>query len=68
MTYYEKNKDIRLNYQKQYYQENKDKIKSYTKRYYETNKEILKQKRKEKIRNRTNQRRNREGNIILNFD
>jgi hypothetical protein len=49
MSYYEKNKDVRLHYQKQYYQENKEQIKKYTKKYYETNKEKLKQKRKGKL-------------------
>lgn len=29
-SYYEKNKLIRLNYQKKYYQTNKEKIKKYT--------------------------------------
>ena len=38
MTYYEKNKNARLNYQKQYYQENKEEIKKYTKNYYDLNK------------------------------
>lgn len=49
MSYYEKNKEVRLNYQKQYYQENKEQIKKYTKKYYETNKEKLKQKKKGKL-------------------
>ena len=51
MSYNEKNKIIRLNYQKQYYQVNRDKIKSYTKKYYELNKDILKTKRKNTINN-----------------
>jgi hypothetical protein len=46
MTYYEKNKLVRLNYQKKYYQENKEDIKRYTKEYYELNKNTMKQKRK----------------------
>jgi len=46
MTYYEKNKHVRLNYQKKYYQENKEEIKRYTKEYYELNKIQMKQKRK----------------------
>jgi hypothetical protein len=46
MTYYEKNKRVRLNYQKKYYQENKEDIKKYTKEYYELNKIQMKQKRK----------------------
>jgi hypothetical protein len=46
MTYYEKNKLVRLNYQKKYYQENKEDIKRYTKEYYELNKVQMKQKRK----------------------
>jgi hypothetical protein len=46
MTYYEKNKHVRLNYQKKYYQENKEDIKRYTKEYYELNKNTMKQKRK----------------------
>lgn len=46
MSYYQKNKMIRLNYQKNYYQENKNRIKKYTKNYYEENKETLKTKRK----------------------
>lgn len=49
MSYYEKNKNVRLNYQKQYYQENKEDIKKYTKHYYELNKDKLKQKRKGKL-------------------
>ena len=46
MTYYEKNKNVRLNYQKAYYQENKEDIKKYTKQYYELNKIQMKEKRK----------------------
>jgi hypothetical protein len=49
MTYYEKNKHVRLNYQKKYYQENKEEIKKYTKEYYELNKIQMKQKRKGNI-------------------
>ena len=46
MTYYEKNKHVRLNYQKAYYREHKEDIKKYTKEYYELNKIQMKQKRK----------------------
>ena len=46
MTYYEKNKLVRLNYQKAYYRENKEDIKQYTKAYYELNKIQMKEKRK----------------------
>ena len=49
MFFYEKNKNVRLNYQKQFYQENKEDIKKYTKQYYELNKDKLKQKRKGKL-------------------
>ena len=49
MSYYEKNKNVRLNYQKAYYQENKEDIKKYTKSYYELNKNTMKQKRKGNI-------------------
>ena len=49
MTYYEKNKLVRLNYQKAYYRENKEEIKKYTKEYYELNKNTMKQKRKGNI-------------------
>ena len=49
MTYYEKNKQVRLNYQKQYYRENTEEIKRYTKEYYESNKNTMKQKRKGNI-------------------
>ena len=49
MTYYEKNKQVRLNYQKQYYRENTEEIKRYTKEYYELNKIKMKQKRKGNI-------------------
>jgi len=52
MNYYQKNRDIRLTYQKQYYQDNKQEIIQYTKNYYSNNKEILKQKRKEKYKNK----------------
>jgi hypothetical protein len=46
MTYYEKNKHVRLNYQKAYYRENTEEIKKYTKAYYELNKIQMKEKRK----------------------
>ena len=46
MTFYEKNKHVRLNYKKKYYQENKEEIKRYTKEYYELNKIQMNQKRK----------------------
>jgi hypothetical protein len=46
MTYYEKNKHVRLNYQKAYYRENTEEIKKYTKAYYELNKNQMKEKRK----------------------
>jgi hypothetical protein len=49
MTYYEKNKNVRLNYQKQYYQENREEIKKYTKNYYEINKHKIQEKRKGNI-------------------
>ena len=49
MTYYEKNKNVRPNYQKAYYQENKEEIKKYTKSYYELNNDKMKQKRKGNI-------------------
>jgi phosphotransacetylase len=49
MTYYEKNKLVRLNYQKAYYRENTEKIQKYTKEYYELNKNQMKQKRKGNI-------------------
>ena len=49
MTYYEKNKQVRLNYQKAYYRENTEEIKKYTKAYYELNKNQMKQKRKGNI-------------------
>jgi hypothetical protein len=49
MTYYEKNKLVRLNYQKAYYRKNKEYIKQYTKEYYELNKNTMKQKRKGNI-------------------
>ena len=52
MNYYQKNRDIRLTYQKQYYQDNKQEIIQYTKNCYSKNKEILKQKRKEKYKNK----------------
>ena len=58
MSYYEKNKNARLNYQKQYYQENKEEIKKYTKHYYELNKDKLKQKRKGKLPVKRNQKDN----------
>ena len=46
MTYYKKNKHVRLDYQKAYYRENKEEIKKITKEYYELNKIQMKQKRK----------------------
>ena len=49
MTYYEKNKHVRLNYQKAYYREHKEDIKQYTKEYYELNKIQMKEKRKGSI-------------------
>jgi hypothetical protein len=49
MTYYEKNKLVRLNYQKAYYRENTEEIKKYTKEYYKLNKIQMKQKRKGNI-------------------
>jgi len=49
MCYYERNRNTRLNYQKQYYQENKEEIKKYTKTYYELNKNKMKEKRKGSI-------------------
>ena len=49
MTYYEKNKLVRLNYQKAYYREHKEDIKRYTKEYYELNKIQMKEKRKGNI-------------------
>ena len=49
MTYYEKNKLVRLNYQKAYYRENTEEIKKYTKAYYELNKIQMKEKRKGNI-------------------
>jgi hypothetical protein len=49
MTYYEKNKHVRLNYQKAYYRENTEEIKKYTKAYYELNKIQMKEKRKGNI-------------------
>jgi len=67
-SYYEKNKLIRLNYQKQYYKTNKEKIKKYTKNYYEGNKEILKKKRKEKIKNKRTQKDFKNINDIMNDD
>jgi len=52
MNYYQKNRDQRLTYQKNYYRENKEDIIKYTKNYYLRNKELLKQKRKDKYKNR----------------
>jgi hypothetical protein len=49
MTYFEKNKLVRLNYQKAYYRENTEEIKKYTKSYYELNIIQMKQKRKGNI-------------------
>ena len=69
MNYYQKNRDIRLTYQKQYYQENKQEIIQYTKNYYMNNKEILKQKRKEKYKNKNGKiLRLVKKDISLNFD
>ena len=48
MSYYQKNRLNRLEYQKQYYQENKQRIKEYTHNYYEKNKDTLKYKRTHK--------------------
>ena len=50
MNYYQKNRDIRLTYQKQYYQENKQEIIQYTKNYYLNNKDILKKNGKRNTR------------------
>ena len=44
-----KNKNVRLNYQKAYYQEHKEEIKKYTKQYYELNKTQMKKKRKSSV-------------------
>jgi hypothetical protein len=44
MTYYEKNKLVRLNYQKAYYREKTEEIKKYTKSYYELNKIQMKKR------------------------
>ena len=49
MTYYEKNRHVRLNYQKAYYRVHKEDIKRYTKAYYELNKIQMKEKRKGNI-------------------
>jgi len=63
MNYYQKNRDIRLTYQKQYYQEIKQEITQYTKNYYSNNKEIMKQKRKEKYKNKNG--KNHKTNDVL---
>jgi len=52
MNYSQKNRDIRLTYQKQYYQENKQEILQYTKNYCSNIKEVLKQKRKQNFKNK----------------
>jgi hypothetical protein len=58
MTYYEKNKHVRLNYQKAYYRENTEDIKRYTKEYYELNKIQMKEKRKGNIPVKRNPKEN----------
>ena len=63
MNYYQKNRDIRLTYQKQYYQENKQEIIQYTKTYYSNNMEILLKKRKEKYKNKNG--KNQKTNDVL---
>jgi hypothetical protein len=73
MTYYEKNKLVRLNYQKAYYRENTEEIKKYTKAYYELNKNHMKQKRKGKIPVKRKPKENEMlsvvyQNVILSFD
>ena len=73
MTYYEKNKHVRLNYQKKYYQENKEDIKRYTKEYYELNKNTMKQKRKGNLQVKRKPKENEMLSItykevILSFD
>ena len=73
MTYYEKNKHVRLNYQKKYYQENKEDIKKYTKEYYELNKIQMKQKRKVNIPMKRKPKENKMlsvvyQDVILSFD
>jgi hypothetical protein len=73
MTYYEKNKHVRLNYQKKYYQENKEDIKKYTKAYNELNKIQMKQKRKGNIPVKRKPKENEMLSIIfkevtINFD
>ena len=73
MTYYEKNKHVRLNYQKSYYQENKEDIKKYTKEYYELNKIQMKQKRKGNIQVKRKPKENEMlsvvyQDVILSFD
>ena len=73
MTYYEKNKHVRLNYQKKYYQENKEEIKRYTKKYYELNKNTMKQKRKGNLQVKRKPKENEMlsvvyQDVILSFD
>lgn len=45
-SYYDKNRDRILSYQKQYYKENKEKRSSYYKKYYEKNKQYFIEVRK----------------------
>ena len=52
MNYYQKNREQRLTYQKNYYRENKEDIIKYTINYFLSDKELLKQKRKDKYKNR----------------
>jgi hypothetical protein len=73
MTYYEKNKHVRLNYQKAYYREHKEDIKKYTKEYYELNKIQMKQKRKGTVPMKRKPKENETLSIIykevtINFD
>jgi hypothetical protein len=73
MTYYEKNKLVRLNYQKAYYRENTEEIKKYTKAYYELNKIQMKEKRKGSIPVKRKPKENRMlsvvyQDVILSFD
>lgn len=49
-SYYEKNKEKRLNYNKVYREEKKEKLKQYRKDYYQKNKEkLLEQQRKRRL-------------------
>ena len=73
MTYYEKNKLVRLNYQKAYYREYTEDIKRYTKAYYELNKIQMKQKRKGNIQVKRKPKENEMlsviyTEVILSFD